>query len=370
MKREKTAEPNIYIGHDGTLYYRKGSIERSLKTKSLREAVRRKRGIEAKADTFGTQAFSLSPNDVIKDFLDERYREVQSGQLRMSSYMEFEDMFRVHLLDFFGSKRFADIDERLWDEYVFKKRNLDLSNHRKVFAYFLAWAKRKQFYRYVPDFKIPPPQRRQRKILSPETCSLIISNSHGSLRLFVLFYLLMGMRRSEIIKLHWRRVDLSIGHLILLPEDTKTKRFRSLPINQHVLELLKVRRDHQEARGETNWVFPNAKDPKRHASVSGLKTAWRTCLKRSLLEGADIQWHDLRATHQYYAHKRIDFTDAQREKFSGSSVDVQKSVYVSFGAEDVRGLERVVQYDGLDQLLERVVGEDTGKTKLLKGKKI
>jgi hypothetical protein len=89
-----------------------------------------------------------------------------------------------------------------------------------------------------------------------------------------------------------------------------------------------------------------------------------------------LQWHDLRATHQYYTHKRIDFTDTQREKFSGSSIDVQKRHYVSFEADDLRGLETVVQFAGLDGLLSKVLdGEKPGKWnvkspwKTLKGSK-
>lgn len=367
MKREKTAEPNIYIGHNGMRYYRKGDFERSLETTSQREAVKRKKALEQRRDTFGKLAYEKSVNDVAQEFLDERWREVGASTIRLSTYQETEDMFRVHLLDFFGSKRFAVIDEPLWDEFVAKNSGMDLSNARKIFGYFLSWAKRKQYYRYTPDLKIPLVTRRQRKILSPDVCRRILSNSHGSLLLFVAMYLFMGMRRSEIIKLTWMRVRFDANFLVLFAEDTKTNRMRQIPLNPFVRELLTARLAFQGTRLERPvYVFPNAKDPKRHASLSGLKTAWQTCLVRSELKGADIQWHDLRATHQYYAHKRIDFTDTQREKFSGSSIDVQKRHYVSFEAEDLKGLETVVQFKGLDEVLAAALsdaghGKNTGK---------
>lgn len=359
------------------LYYRKGNLERSLMTTSMREAVKRKRALEAKIDVFGQQAYKLKVNDVIQDFLDERWREVESKTIRLSTYQETEDMWRVHLLNFFGGKRFAEIDEPLWDKYVESKQEFDLSNHRKIMGYFLTWAKRKQYYRYIPDLKIPSPTRRQRKILSPETCRLLLANSSGSLLILISMYLFMGMRRSEIILLTWMRVDLDIGFVVLFAADTKTNRMRQIPLNPFVHELLRRRKAYQETRpSRPVWVFPNAKTPSKPASLSGLKTAWATCLRRSGLSGSDLQWHDLRATHQYYTHKRIDFTDTQREKFSGSSIDVQKRHYVSFEADDLRGLETVVQFAGLDGLLSKVLdGEKPGKWnvkspwKTLKGSK-
>lgn len=366
MKREKTLEANIFIGPGGMLYYRKGKLERSLMTTSLREAVKRKRALEAKIDVFGQQAYKLKVNDVIQDFLDERWREVQSKTIRLSTYQETEDMFRMHLLAFFGPKRFAEIDEPLWDEYIAQKHEFDLSNHRKVMSYFLSWAKRKQYYRYIPDLRIPQPRRRQRKILSPEACRLILANSSGSLLLLISMYLFNGMRRSEIIQLTWMRVDLDIGFLVLFADDTKTNKMRQIPLNPFVWELLKRRKAYQQTRTPRPvWVFPNARTPSKHASLSGLKTAWATCLRRSGLADSDLQWHDLRATHQYYTHKRIDFTDTQREKFSGSSIDVQKRHYVSFEADDLRGLENVVQFDGLDGVLSKLLdGEKPGSWKL------
>lgn len=371
MKREKTEEKNIYIGPGQVRYYRRGDFERSLGTTSQREAIKRKKALEAKMDAFGQQAFKLAVNDVIKEFLDERWREAQSGQIRMSTYLETEDMFRLHLLNFFGSKRFVDIDEPLWDEYVNSKGDMDLSNHRKVMSFFLTWSKRKRYYRYIPDLKIPTPKRRHKKILSPEVCASLIEASHGSLRLFLMMHLFMGMRRSEIMKLHWRRVDLASGFLTLFAEDTKTNLMRQVTINKNVLEILRYRL--KTARPPKQWVFPNLLDESRHADVRGLKTAWYTCLKRCGYLDADFTWGDLRATHQYYTHKRIDFTDTQREKFSGSSVVVQRRHYVSFEAEDVRGLESAVQFKGLDQLMEKVLrdethGEITGKTKARKVK--
>lgn len=364
MKRAKTRDPHIFEYEDGTKYYRRDGIERSLGKVSQFEAEARKRGIEAKIDTFGRQSLKVKVRDVFHEYMDSRRLELQAKTIRQSTLKETDRIFTSHLLNYFGRFKFIDINEALWDKYVESKFKIDLANHRKVFGHFMRWAKRKQYTRYSLDMKIPIKPRRKRKVLTSDSIQKILMNSDGSLLLFVSFYLFMGMRRSEIMTLDWSRVDLVNGVIELRPDDTKTKAGRTLPLNEFVWRLLVRRYELKKGR----WVFPNAKDHKRHADLSGLKTAWRTCLKRSGLLANKIQWHDLRATHQYYSHTRTDFTDTQREKFSGSNIEVQKKTYVSFGAKDLKGLENVVHFDGLNNVLEKklkiVNGEAMGKVNL------
>jgi integrase len=144
--------------------------------------------------------------------------------------------------------------------------------------------------------------------------------------------------------------------------EVKTRKGRPLPINDFVHMLLLRRKSQQKIVGTvTNFVFPNAKSPKRHADLSGLKTAFYNIMDKCGFKRGYITPHDLRATFEAYAHKAPEFTDTQREKFAGAAIDVQKRTYVHFDAEDVRGLEAVVQVKGLDKILKTKIENITGK---------
>lgn len=362
MKRQKITDSKIYKHTNGVYYFRSGDFEKSLKTKDKRQAKINAQGLEAKIDEFGVSAYRLKVSSVLPEYFEFRQSQtLGKSAIRQSTVDECKKLFKLHLEPFFGDLVFASINESKWLDYCQFKNDIDLMNHRKVFSYFLKWAKVRGYYNYTLDMKIPKSDRRERPIHPPEVCKKIIENSKGSLRLFLSMYLFMGMRRSEIMKLSWDRVSLERGLLVLGKGDTKTKKRRYVTINPFVLQLLQNR--FKEQSGQSLWVFQNAKHPEKHADPSGLKTAWKTLLKKCGFLDLDIQWHDLRATHQYYSHKSTDFTDTQREKFSGSNIEVQKRHYVSFEADDVRGLESVVKFDGLDQVLEKALDDELGKTR-------
>lgn len=133
----------------------------------------------------------------------------------------------------------------------------------------------------------------------------------------------------------------------MVEDYNKNRRGRRIPFNAIVHEVLEERRQAQGGKG--GWVFPNADDPRRHAHITGLKTAWHTCLKKAGLE--DVTWHDLRATYETFAHKSVAHTDTQREKFADASADVQRRIYVTLDHADLKGLEDVVQVPGLGEII-------------------
>lgn len=87
-----------------------------------------------------------------------------------------------------------------------------------------------------------------------------------------------GMRAGEMLGLEWSRVDLSRNLLFLEAEHTKTKKRRSIPLNQEaraaLLDRARFRATHCPG---SQWVFCTG-DGERMKSV---KTAFRTALKRS-----------------------------------------------------------------------------------------
>jgi len=87
-------------------------------------------------------------------------------------------------------------------------------------------------------------------------------------------------------------------------------------------------------------------------SVGGFNKPFKTMLKRTTVN-RHITPHDLRATYEKFAHVNPNFTDTQREKMVGASAEVQRRVYLnSFTADDLRGLEQVVDFKELGPALE------------------
>ncbi len=369
-KRFPTADPDIFTYADGSHYVRIGDRERSLKTKDFKTAVKNKRAALAKIDMAGDASARLRCGDVWIDY--ETARKIQKEMINIEdewtksrrrrktiaagTFKEIKDLWRLHLGPFWQSVRFDKVDEEKWLEYVDQCDVIDLANHRKVWSGFLKWCKTKKFVKYVPDMEIPSVERRERRVLKPHEIRKLFEHADGNVLLFISMYLFMGMRRKEIMTLKWQDIHMEERYLMLRKSEVKTRQGRPLPINGFVLDLLAERQI--SAKGP--FVFPNKKSAKRHADVSGLKTAWKTVLKHCKFPPGYVTPHDLRATFEAYAHKATAFTDTQREKFAGAAIDVQKKTYVRFDAEDIRGLEAVVKFDGLDSILENKLGKTRG----------
>ena len=277
-------------------------------------------------------------------------------KIRYRTYEEAELQITKHLLPFFGNIQVKRIDDDLWDEFCDQAEFIPSLYHQaKVLKGFLRWCKKKKYIKAIPDFEIPEHQPEASRILKRAEIKSLFKNAKpgSNILLFISIALFMGLRRKEIVTLKWSNIDLENSHLTLSKELTKTKTSRTVTINPFVLALLRDR----HGDNSSPWVFRNARDGRRHASESGFKTAWETLKKRAGIKGA-LTWNDLRATCEYFSHLRTDFTDTQREKYYGSSTQIQKRIYIpGLEADDVRGLEQVVDVPGLDSILiEKIQG--------------
>ena len=370
-KRIKTSEPNLWLVGQ-VYYYRKGDFEEALgQFKSEKLAIEYKRLFEIKRDSIGVQAYKFKVKDIWPDYLEYR-RQQRDGeiegreQISARTFEEIQHKWEKHLRAFWAPKKLSEIDDPLWQKYCDHVGRGDLTNHRKVFGSFLRWCKIKGYTRFVPEMVVPKVKRRKLKILKPAQMEAVIEHAGGSLLLFIALYLKMGVRRGEQIQLRWSDVDFEREVLQIRPETSRTRKGRSMGINDFVLELLRQRKADQDAAGlRTPWVFPKRGRPDEHMTESGNQTAWETMLRHAELDGLGITPHGLRATFEYYANKRADFTDTQRAKMAGASIEIQRKHYVEFEAEDVLGLEEVVQFPGLEELVRRKLqrGEEDGKNR-------
>lgn len=366
-KRVHTTDKRIKLDFASQIYqFRYRGVDKSLDTKDFAIAQSKADILEDKLDDLGTKSYQFRVIDILGEYIKERTEDVRRKNIRQATLTEIEYLFRTKLTPFFGKKRLGEINERTWAAYCRQAGVSDLKNHRKVFRLFLAWCKRNQYLKALPDVTdIPYHKKRKRRILKPDEITLIFKHARGSLLLFLSMALFNSMRRKEIMTMSWDRANLDESYFVLRDDDTKTDDGREFPMNSEVRALLIARKRSQVELGlKTRWVFPNRDDWGRHGAIDGLKTAYNNAVKKSGFERGHFTWHDFRATFEKYSHKSVDHTDTQREKFSGASIDVQKNVYVSMTHEDLRGLEQVVNVEGLKEMIAHKIqtpGEFLGK---------
>lgn len=340
LKRTPTPEKDIWLYSSGTYYYRSGNKELSLKTTDFKEALRRKKNILSKKVDVLSGSSRLKIKDLTEDYLTTRRKEFASGEIRQSTMLHAEKYIQ-NIVDLFGNESISKFDSTTWEDKKHKVVGNHIVNIRSVLGHFMKWSVKRGYRTTLPILDVGRIKRRKRRVLELIEIEAIWRNTSGSLRVFVALALLMGMRRSEIMTLEWPQISFERKALFLPDSKTKTKRDRWVTIPDFVLNILSERLSQV---GKSKWVFPHLTKKNTHADKDGLKSAWRTCLKKAFSVDAgeaipNITWHDLRATCEAYAHRRTDVSATQLEKFFGASVDVQRKIYVQGDAEYVRGVE-------------------------------
>ena len=115
-----------------------------------------------------------------------------------------------------------------------------------------------------------------------------IEESAEPAKSFFMLALLTGARRSNVLGMRWRDVDMheALWHISAL--DAKAGEEMDIPLTPEAMAVLKQR---QLDTGASEWVFP-AESKSGHYEEP--KRAWATLQKRAAL--ADLRIHDLRRT--------------------------------------------------------------------------
>lgn len=381
-------DPDLYQFKvpDGNYYFRQGAFEHNLETNDLVQAQANKKYHEAISSVYGALAFKSVIGQLFPKYLQFMKLRAERKELRETYVSSVEWNWETYLKKYWEKKKLVDVKQATWDDYCEKIqrqfRVRAFNNQRTTMTGFLTWANQKGFILVVPRLKNPAHKVRKRKIIKNEHLHLIFENTQsvrdweqdrakrkpskkrrpvgklsrvilpGGLRLFLAFALFSGMRRSEITKLEWSWIDFDRRCLLLPAHVVKTNEDREIPLNDHILDLLIERiRIQQTFLLKTIFVFPNAVDQRRPMTPAGFKTSWKSVNEKARIKDLGYTWHDFRATFETHMHKAHGFTDTQREKMVGASIDVQKSIYVNMTADDLRGLENVVNVPGLSKLL-------------------
>lgn len=147
----------------------------------------------------------------------------------------------------------------------------------------------------VPGRYLDEPEGRVRWITKAEAAALLRAAASEPkaphLPDFISLALHTGMRRSEILGLEWRRVDLQTELIYLEAEHTKAKKRRSVPVNRSARSSLMNRLRFRAAHCPGSpWVFCR-EDGER---IKDVKRSFATACRRAGI--LDFRVHDLRHT--------------------------------------------------------------------------
>lgn len=131
------------------------------------------------------------------------------------------------------------------------------------------------------------------RFLSIEECNRLVKACGGPFKAIVSTALNTGMRKSAILKLKWRYVDLLRRQITVT--DTKNGENRYIPINSTMMEMLSS----LERVNEFVFIQKNGKP------YSWIGRVWENTKRRA--EISDCRFHDLR--HTYASHLVMNGVD-------------------------------------------------------------
>ncbi|MGC3900921.1 tyrosine-type recombinase/integrase [Legionella pneumophila] len=137
----------------------------------------------------------------------------------------------------------------------------------------------------VPVIRMRKFENKRLRWLTKKESQRLLAELPPHLKDMAAFTLATGLRQANVTGLQWKEVDLTKGHALIHPDQSKTKRAIPVPLNSDALEILNRQRGrHPE------YVFTYQGNPVSRCN----NHAWLKALKRAGIK--DFRWHDLRHT--------------------------------------------------------------------------
>lgn len=274
-----------------------------------------------------------------------RFEEIGKGIVeskRTKAFKTFESAditINKHLIPFANEYapylyEWGEKGETLWQKYIDFKRTqqpgMKFMNHRKHLSMVLLRA----FERRIIDRKIklydPDPEVDVGRVLEYSEIKKLYAFAQPALKTQIMMAFSMGLRKSEILRLAWDRVDFESNEIVFTRSDTKTRKPRLVPMNVFVRNALASRKTGFEKKGiDSPWVFPSRTNKHRYQASN--KSAWTTARKLSKVAA---RFHDLRHTFITNA-VRSGMNPILICKYAGLSQDVMMSVYCHLDTRDL-----------------------------------
>jgi integrase len=268
--------------------------------KRLAETVLRKRKVEIAEGRF------LDKQKIVTSIFDElaaAYFTYAKDQQRKRSWARDRTSIRA-LTGYFGGKRLTEITPaaieqyRAWRRATISRRgtpvstasiNRELACLKRMFSVALKGliVLKGGVPRENPAVlvRLEREHNERDRVLSPQEFDRLMAAAPTHLRPILLTAHQTGMRKGEILRLTWDRIDIKAGVIRLKDTDTKTGEGRTIPLTKELSALLKS----STITLGVPYVFTYA--GKRIGSV---RRAFETACRQAGL--ANVVFHDLRHT--------------------------------------------------------------------------
>jgi integrase len=291
-------------------------------------------------------------NKIAFSELARKYLELPEVKSKKS--YERDKLSVKELLTFFGDRKLNTITPSLIDSY--KQQRLKQPSKRRIgqsitpasvnrelaclkYMFNLFIKNRLIENNPVKLVKMCRENNERDRVLDKEEFERLLECSPDYLKDILLVAYYTAMRKSEILKLKWNKVDLKKGFIRLRAEDTKTGEGRAIPINNVLTDVFKrcIRYLH------CDFVFTKDGKPVENGS---LRADFQKAAEKAGIE--DFIFHDLR--HTCITNWRRQGHDYFKiMKASGHKTLTVFKRYNTVDEEDLKSL--VVQVEGINQVL-------------------
>ena len=137
----------------------------------------------------------------------------------------------------------------------------------------------------IPVIRMRHVEKQRIRWLTLDEANQLLKELPSHLKDMTVFTLATGLRASNVTGLQWQDVDMDKCHAWIHPDQAKTKKAISVPLNSNAMSVLK------SCIGKhPHSVFTYKDNPIEQCNTK----AWRNALKRAGI--ANFRWHDLRHT--------------------------------------------------------------------------
>jgi integrase len=206
--------------------------------------------------------------------------------------------FVKQLVLVFGNCQLRNITPMFIEQWQTERRTMNkpatvnrlLATLKHMFTKAMEWDMlSEEILQKVRRVKLLPENNRRLRFLTVEECQALIDCSAPHLKPIVKVALHAGMRKSEILGLRWKNVDLKHGFILL--DTTKNGERREIPIDITLEEMF----NEMPHSIESIYVFT---DPKTGEPYKSVKKSFSTALRNA--EIRDFRFHDMR--HTFASH--------------------------------------------------------------------
>jgi integrase len=293
------------------------------------------------------------PNQTLKVYLEQWIEQVYKlSVIRTGTYYTYRSIINKHIIPTLGHVPLQKLTPQRIQAFYTKKLDEGLSaktvSHfhtvlHKALEQAVKW---NLMARNVCDLVTPPTSKRhEMKPLTPEQAQRLLEVA-GEHKLEALLTLAVttGMRRGELLALHWQDIDFSEGCLYVRrtisrigkfglvvsePKTEKSKRKIALPLI--VLVVLKQQQEHRLAMREkagAEWKESDIVFCNRHGGYiepANLFTDFKRLLK--LAELPNIRFHDLRHSAASFLAKLNVHPKIVQELLGHSNISTTLDIY-------------------------------------------